>query len=80
MNNCCSVEAIVTIDERGQIVIPKDLRTRFKLEPGEKLALISCVTRDTDCCITLIKTDKLGSMIQEVLGPAFKEIASSGPK
>ncbi len=32
----CSVEAIVSVDERGQMVLPKDFRIRSGIKPGEK--------------------------------------------
>lgn len=42
--NNCEIEAIVSFDERGQLVIPKDLRKKFNLKAGDKFALISCMT------------------------------------
>ena len=44
--SCCEIEAIVSFDERGQLVIPKDLRKKFNLKAGDKFALISCMTSD----------------------------------
>jgi antitoxin PrlF len=35
------VESIVAIDERGQMVIPKDIRERAKTRSGDKLAVLS---------------------------------------
>ncbi len=43
-DNSCEIEAIVSFDERGQLVIPKDLRKKFNLKAGDKFALISCMT------------------------------------
>ena len=37
----CRVEAILGVDERGQMVLPKDVRERAGIQTGEKLALIS---------------------------------------
>ncbi len=39
--SCCKVDALVTIDGRGQIVLPKDIRARAGIEGGDKLAVIS---------------------------------------
>ena len=72
--NCCSVEAIVSFDERGQLVIPKDLRQKFDLQSGEKFALISCTGADGLCCLTMIKTNALQGMLKSALGPAFSEM------
>jgi AbrB family looped-hinge helix DNA binding protein len=75
---CCNVEAIVSFDERGQLVIPKDVRKKFGLNAGDKFALISCST-DVDpdggsCCFTLMKTTQLEDMVKKSLGPMFSEI------
>lgn len=44
--NCCEIEAIVSFDDRGQLVIPKDLRKKFNLKAGDKFALISCMSSE----------------------------------
>ncbi len=38
---CCQVESLVTVDERGQMVLPKGLRDRAGIKAGDKLAAIS---------------------------------------
>ena len=38
---CCQVEAVVSVDERGQMVLPKEVRARAGIKPGDKLALVS---------------------------------------
>jgi AbrB family looped-hinge helix DNA binding protein len=35
------VESIVSVDERGQMVLPKDIREKAKIRPGDKLAVVS---------------------------------------
>ncbi len=37
---CCKIDAVVTVDAKGQIVLPKDLRERAKLKPNDKLAIM----------------------------------------
>ena len=37
---CCKVESIISIDKRGQMVLPKELREKANIHPGNKLALI----------------------------------------
>ena len=37
----CQVEAVLSIDSRGQIVIPNNVRKRAKIRYGDKLALVS---------------------------------------
>lgn len=70
---CCKVDAVVTIDSKGQIVLPKDVRERAKLKPADKLAIIGCERDGEICCIMMVKTEKLGNTISEVLGPVVKE-------
>jgi AbrB family looped-hinge helix DNA binding protein len=69
-----SVEAVATIDERGQMVLPKAIRERLGLKAGEKLA-ISVMERDgRPCCINLIRTEELSTMVGDLLGPAVEGV------
>lgn len=72
--NDCKVEAIVTVDERGQMVLPKDLREKAGIRPGDKLALASWEKDGVVCCLTLIKVEDLVAMVKDRLGPVMKEI------
>ena len=70
---CCKIDAVVTVDAKGQIVLPKDLRERAKLKPNDKLAIIG-FERDGDiCCFVMVKAEALGSTVKNMLGPVFKE-------
>jgi len=73
-NACCKVEAIVSVDDRGQMVLPKDLRQRAGLKPGDKLAVTSWEMNGKVCCITLVKTDSLVNMVKTELGPVMNNI------
>jgi len=73
---CCAVEALVTVDERGQMVLPKDMREAAGIRPGDKLALIAWRKDGAVCCMTLIKADELKSMVRSKLGPLMKDIIS----
>ena len=53
------IEAVVSVDERGQMVLPKDLRARAGIKPGEKLALISWEKDGQVCCMSLVKRSRL---------------------
>jgi antitoxin PrlF len=70
---CCKVAAIVTMDAKGQVVLPKDLREKAKLKPNEKLAVIGFERDGEICCMVLVKADTLGSTVKNMLGPIFKE-------
>ncbi len=51
----CKVEAVLSIDERGQMVLPKDVREKAGIQNGEKLALISWERNGAVCCLALMK-------------------------
>lgn len=84
---CCSgsssqlepfaVDAIVTIDPRGQIVLPKDVRDKMGITTGDKLAVISHKKGDNYCCMTLMKADLFLDSVRKVLGPMMKELIQS---
>jgi antitoxin PrlF len=69
----CRVEAILGVDERGQMVLPKDVRERAGIQTGEKLALISCEKEGKVCCLALVKAGDLSGMVKGILGPLFGE-------
>ncbi len=71
---CCRVESLVTVDDRGQMVLPKEIRQRAGIKPGDKLALISFESEGKFCCMTLMKTDELAKQVKRVLGPVLKDI------
>ncbi len=73
-DSCCKVESLVSVDERGQMVLPKDLREKANIKAGDKLALVSCEMGGKVCCITLMKSEEFAGKIKELLGPMLKEI------
>ncbi len=72
--SCCKVEAIVSVDERGQMVLPKELREWAHIRTGEKLAVVSWEKDGSISCISLIKAEDLTEMVKNMLGPVMKEI------
>ena len=69
---CCALEAVVSVDERGQLVLPKEIRTRMGISPGERLAVVSYRGEDGElCCITLVKTEAVAGAVRSVIGPAL---------
>ena len=74
--SCCQVEAVTSIDERGQMVLPKEIREKAGIRAGDKLAVITWRKEGRVCCISLIKTDDFASQIKELLGPMAKELIS----
>jgi antitoxin PrlF len=71
---CCKVESIVSIDDRGQMVLPKEIRDRTNIHTGDKLAVISWEKDGKVCCLSLIKVGELAEMVKGLLGPMMKEI------
>lgn len=72
--SCCKVEALVSVDERGQMILPKDVRDRANIRAGDKLAVTSLQKDDRVCCILLTKADDLSNMVATVLGPVVKDM------
>ena len=71
---CCRVEALVGVDERGQMVLPKELREKMGIRAGDKLALTTWEKDGRVCCITMTKVAELADMVKATLGPVMKEI------
>ncbi len=71
---CCSVEAVVSVDERGQMVLPKEMREKANIHAGDKLAVTSWEKDGKVCCILLIKAEDLTSMVRSMLGPVMKDL------
>ncbi len=72
--SCCKVEAMITVDERGQMVLPKEVRERAGIEPGDKLAVVLMEKGNEVCCVSLVKAKDFQGMVKERLGPVMKEI------
>ena len=71
---CCRVEALVSVDERGQMVLPKETRDKANIRAGDKLAVTSWEKDGKVCCISLVKAEDLTEMVKNVLGPVMKEL------
>ncbi len=71
----CRVEAVVGVDERGQMVLPKELRDRAGIKAGDKLAVVSMDDKDGKiCCLSLIKIESITNMVKSMLGPVMDEV------
>ncbi len=71
---CCKVESIISVDDRGQMVLPKEVRDKAEIRAGDKLAVVSWEKDGKVCCISLIKAEDFAEMIKGLLGPMMKEI------
>lgn len=70
----CTVEAVISVDERGQMVLPKEIRDRAGISAGDKLAVICWQKNGEVCCVSLMKVENLAGMVKQVLGPVLSEI------
>ncbi len=71
--SCCRVESMVSVDERGQMVLPKDVREKAGIRAGDKLAVVAWQKKGRICCLSLIKADELTDMVKGILGPMMGE-------
>ncbi len=51
------VEAFVSVDDKGQMVLLKDVRTRAEIKSGDELALVSSGKDGKIGCFILVKAD-----------------------
>ncbi len=71
---CCRVESVISVDERGQTVLPKEMREKANIGAGDKLAAMSWEKDGKICCISLIKVEEFTEMVKDMLGPMMKEM------
>ncbi len=76
-SGCCEVDAVVKVDPRGQMVLPKEVRDAFGLKPDAKLAVVSWKRGGAPCCLTLIKVDELAETLRRTYGPVLREVVGA---
>lgn len=67
MTTAYEIDAIATLDARGQIVLPKSAREALGIGPGSKLAVVIKRRGATPCCITLMPASQLEDRVREVV-------------
>jgi len=70
----CRIDAVITMDAKGQIVLPKDLREKANFRPNDKIALVASEKNGEVCCIMMLKADRLVGAVTKTLGPLLKGI------
>ncbi len=71
---CCQVASLLSVDERGQMILPKEIRAKAGIKAGDKLALVTWEKDGAFCCLTLIKAAELVGMVKEKLGPVMADL------
>ena len=59
---------ICKVGEKGQIVIPKEIRTMFDINPGDSVIVLS----DKEKGIAILKADVIENLTNIVLGKELK--------
>jgi len=75
--SCCQIMAVITIDERGQMVLPKSIRDMLGIKAGDKLAAVAMGSEGKKCCLSLMKVDELEEGVRNKLGPVLDEIVKT---
>lgn len=77
---CCDsglkVESVIAVDDRGQMVLPKEIRKKARIRAGDKLAVVTWEKDGEVCCISLVKADELVQQMKGLLGPMMKEMTA----
>ncbi len=60
---------IVTVGERGQIVIPKEARDQFNIKPGDKVIVAGHIKKG----IVIVKADIMKELALKILGAVSEE-------
>ena len=76
----CRIDAVVTMDAKGQIVLPKDLREKANLKPNDKIAVVACEKEGEVCCIMLVKAERLVGAVTKALGPLLEAVTKKDDK
>ncbi len=74
----CRVESLIAVDDRGQMVLPKELRDRAGIKGGDKLTVISWEKEGKVCCLSLVKVEEFNEMVKGVLGPLMGDLLPKG--
>jgi antitoxin PrlF len=71
---CCRVDAVVAVDARGQVVLPKEVREKAEIKAGDKFVVISNESEGKVCCIFLVKAEYFNQSVKGVLGPMVRDL------
>ena len=75
-DDTCRIDAVITMDSKGQIVLPKDLREKANIKANDKLAVVACEKNGEVCCIMMVKAERLVGAVTKTLGPMLKGLTN----
>jgi antitoxin PrlF len=75
-SDTCRIDAVITMDVKGQIVLPKDLREKANMKANDKIAVVACEKDGEVCCIMMVKAEKLVGAVTKTLGPLIKGLTN----
>ena len=76
----CRIDAVITMDAKGQIVLPKDLRNKANMKANDKIAVVACEKDGEVCCIMMVKAEKLAGAVTKTLSPLLTPITKQETK
>lgn len=68
------VEAVISVDGRGQLVLPAAVRTGMGIKAGDKFAVVTHPMENKGTCVILLKVEDLTAALKEHLGPMFEHL------
>ncbi|KPK73876.1 hypothetical protein AMJ87_00040 [candidate division WOR_3 bacterium SM23_60] len=77
---CCKVESVISIDDRGQLVLPKDIRHNANIHPGDKFAVIPWEKDGQVYCISLMRAEQLADSLKNLLIPFLRDFEEKPKK
>lgn len=76
---CCQMRAVITIDKRGQMVLPKKLRDEIGIKAGDRLAVLSLGLKNSYSLI-LTKVNDVSNMVMVKIINGLDEVQASARK
>jgi bifunctional DNA-binding transcriptional regulator/antitoxin component of YhaV-PrlF toxin-antitoxin module len=70
---CCKVESVFSIVDRGQMVLPKDIRDSAHIQAGNEFTVISSEKDGQVYCISLMRVEQLADSLRNVLIPLLRD-------
>ena len=64
-----TVESVVSIDDRGQMVLPKEIRGKLGVKPNDRLAIATSSRNGKVCCVHLFRANELDDRVRQVVNP-----------